>query len=61
MNAAIKLSDLVQTMESQDDESELFVNSRTGEILIVSEEEIIIAEGGAITFSGTGRLPGHGY
>ncbi len=46
MNAAIKLSDLVQTMESQDDESELFVNSRTGEILIFSEEEIIIAEGG---------------
>ena len=46
MNAVIKLSELVQTMESQDDESELFVNSRTGEILIFSEEEIIIAEGG---------------
>ncbi len=46
MNAAIKLSELVQTMESQDDESELFVNSRNGEILVFSEEEIIIAEGG---------------
>ena len=46
MNAAIKLSDLVQTMESQDDESELFVNRRNGEILVFSEEEIIIAEGG---------------
>ena len=46
MNAAIKLSDLVQTMESQDDESELFVNSRNGEILVFSEEEITIAEGG---------------
>ena len=46
MNNTIKLSDLVQTMESQDDESELFVNSRTGEILIFSEEEITIAEGG---------------
>ena len=46
MNTAIKLSDLVQTMESQDDESELFVNRLNGEILIFSEEEIIIAEGG---------------
>ena len=46
MNAAINLSDLVEAMESQDDESELFVNSRTGEILVFSEEEIIIAEGG---------------
>jgi hypothetical protein len=46
MNATIKLSDLVQTMESQDDESELFVNRLNGEILIFSNEEIIIAEGG---------------
>ena len=46
MNATIKLSDLVQTMESKDDESELFVNCRNGEILIFSDEEIIIAEGG---------------
>ncbi len=46
MNATLKLSDLVETMESQDDESELFVNSRNGEILLFSEEEITIAEGG---------------
>ena len=46
MNAAIKLSELVQTMESQDEESELFINRRNGEILVFSEEEIIIAEGG---------------
>lgn len=46
MNAAIKLSDLIEAMESQDDESELFVNSRTGEILVFNEEEIMIAEGG---------------
>ena len=46
MNATIKLSDLVQTMESQDDESELFVNRITGQLLVFSEEEIIIAEGG---------------
>ncbi len=46
MNATIRLSDLVQTMESQDDESELFINRLTGEVLIFSEDEIIIAEGG---------------
>jgi len=46
MNAAIKLSDLIETMESQDDESEIFVNRRTGEVLIFSEEELTIAEGG---------------
>ena len=46
MSAAIKLTDLIETMKTQDDESELFVNSRTGEILIFGEEEIIIAEGG---------------
>ncbi len=46
MNATIKLSDLVETMESQDDESELFVNRVNGEILLFGAEEIIIAEGG---------------
>ncbi|MEA3302404.1 MAG: UPF0158 family protein [Pseudomonadota bacterium] len=46
MNAVIKLSDLVETMESQDDESELFVNRINGEILLFSEKEITIAEGG---------------
>lgn len=46
MSAVIKLSDLIETMEALDDESELFINSRNGEILVFSEEEITIAEGG---------------
>lgn len=46
MTPTIKLSDLVETMESQDNESEIFVNRLNGEILEFSEEEITIAEGG---------------
>jgi hypothetical protein len=46
MNAVIKLDGLVEALETCDETSELFVNRRSGELVLLGEEEIMAAEGG---------------
>ena len=46
MNATIKLEELVEALDACGEMSELFVNRRSGELVLLGEEEIMAAEGG---------------
>jgi hypothetical protein len=44
MNKPVKLEDIIDGIEMQTDESESFLNIRTGEVVIISDEESSAAE-----------------
>ena len=46
MSTQVKLSDIVEGMESQSDEMSSYLNTKTGEIVFVSGDELSVAEEG---------------
>ena len=44
MNEPVKLSGIIDAMDSQSDETNAYLNKETGEIVLVSEEEFSAAE-----------------
>lgn len=44
MAARVKLSDIVDGLESQSDESSSFLNKKTGEVVLITDEELRAAE-----------------
>lgn len=47
MNAAVSLRDIINELEMLTEERTVFLNKRTGELIVLSEEELSAAEEGA--------------